>query len=122
MLSPDDFHNVTGIIQKGADNEYNETAKAQRNRFTTLSNTEQTSSHANKKRVVNMSSKVLSDAQMGVLNKGLKFAVTPTVVPKKEMIVANESSLTKVEKSTADTVRVLAANMIEKSKPPKSNL
>ena len=68
-----------------------------------------------------MSSKVLSDAQMGVPNKGLKFAVTPTVVPKKEMIVANESSLTKVEKSTADTVRVLAANMIEKSKPPKSN-
>ena len=38
------------------------------------------------------------------------------------MIVAIESSLTNVDKTTADTVRVLAAEMIQKARPPKSNV
>ena len=38
------------------------------------------------------------------------------------MIVAIESSLTNVGKATADTIRVLAADMIQKAKPPKSNV
>ena len=122
-LNTEDYQKVIEIIRKGEDKEYAQVAQTQKNKFNALTKAKEKSEQENKKKqVVNKSTKILSEAQMSVLSKGLKFAVTPTTIPKKEMIVAIESSLVNVDRTTADTVRVLAANMIQKSKPPKPNV
>ena len=121
-LSEDDFQKVMKIIKVGADKEYEEVSTTQKKKFEALEKARNESNEVSKRKIVNMSTKTLSEAQIGVLNKGLKFAVAPTQIPRKEMIVAIESSLTNVDKTTADTVRVLAAEMIQKARPPKSNV
>ena len=103
-LTEEDFQKVTKIIEVGADKEYVEISNAQKRNFEVLKRVENQSSGTIKKKVVNLSKTTLTDAQIGVLNKGLKFAVAPTEIPKKQMIVAIESSLTNVGKTTADTI------------------
>ena len=71
-----------------------------------------------KRWVINLSKYKLSESENSVLAKGLNFAVTPTKVPVKDIIVATEVVSKKLDNTSATHLKADIAG----AKIPKSNL
>ena len=70
----------------------------------------------------NVSDRILSDAELSVLKKGLNYAPTPKTLPIVDLITATESACRNLGKSEADSLRCETVGVLKKFKPPKSNL
>ena len=75
-----------------------------------------------KKWVKNISSIILTEDQIKVLEKGGDFAVTPKKIPIEDYIVTTEMASTMMTKGEAAAMRAEVTEMLMKSKPPESNL
>ena len=75
-----------------------------------------------KRWVINLSDKQLTDAQTGVLAKGLNFAVTPEKVPVTDFIVATEKIAWRLQEGEAEQLRSEVTGVLKNAKPPKSNI
>ncbi len=72
--------------------------------------------------VVNESSRALTLPQKNVLAKGLNFAPSPKVIPIPEIVAAVEDGLRKADKGKASLARVGIIGILNKARPPPSNL
>lgn len=74
--------------------------------------------------VINHSDKVLNDAELKVLRKGLNYAVTPRHIDMPSFIAPVEHALfwAKLDKVDADQVRRRVDNILVSTKNPKQNL
>ena len=72
--------------------------------------------------VINLSSKQLTENEKNLLSKGMKFAITPKHVPKKEIISTVEGALTGIDKPEADIIRAKVSLTLQKAQTPKENI
>ncbi|XP_070576839.1 uncharacterized protein [Ptychodera flava] len=73
--------------------------------------------------VKNLSTQELTPAERQLLAKGPKFAITPSQIPIKQYIVEIENSISKhLQQPEADKVRGDIVRILEKAKPPSSNI
>lgn len=72
--------------------------------------------------VVNLSSCVLTDAEISLLAKGLKFAPTPNRVPVVEMVTAVEEIAPMLSEDQAGELRYEIKKILKKPIKPKDNL
>jgi hypothetical protein len=68
-----------------------------------------------------MSKRSLSSSEEKVLALGLNFALTPQSLPKEEIIQATEPTLHRLDKTTADEIRLDISQALRKHKNPKPN-
>ena len=71
-----------------------------------------------KKCVVNLSSKPLSSTEQSLLEKGLKFAPTPSQLPYKNIVAEIEAAITNLADESKEAIRTSAANILQRSKLP----
>ena len=64
--------------------------------------------------VTNCSQRILSDPELSVLKKGLKFALTPKKLPVVDLITATESACRNLNSSDANKLRAKVVNTIGK--------
>ena len=76
----------------------------------------------NPKWVINLSSKLLTQAQRSVLAKGPNFAVSPKHPPNLEYITAIETACTKLSQQDAEELRANINQVLRASHHPKPNL
>ena len=76
----------------------------------------------NPKWVINLSSKLLIQAQRSVLSRGPNFVVSPRHPPNLEYITAIESACTKLSQQDAEELSADINQVIRSSQPPKPNL
>ena len=97
-----------------------------KNKSTTVSEVKDTSTpHDNTDRwVVNLSDKQLTDAEKGLLAKGLNFSVTPPHIPVDDFVVCTEKAAGILGKHSANAVELRAkvVGIIKHAKPPVSNI
>jgi hypothetical protein len=72
--------------------------------------------------VVNLSNRPMDDALHSALRKGLNYAVTPTAIPIKNILIGVERAVRSLYIDTAEEVRQEAVRSIKNSKPPRDNL
>ena len=72
--------------------------------------------------VINKSNTDLTIDQRTILEKGLNFAVSPRVLPTKEVIVSTEIACKFLPTSKAQSLRGEVVKCLKKSKPPSSNI
>ena len=72
--------------------------------------------------VINLSSRLLSDAEVSLLEKGLDFAVTPTKIPATEIVAKVESAIRTLDSEQADTIRRTVNNILQQAEPTKPSL
>ena len=72
--------------------------------------------------IINLSSKQLSDQEKDLLAKGMNFCLTPTTVPKKEIIARVEDAIKNLPIEEADTVSAKVSLTLQATKTPKDNL
>ena len=72
--------------------------------------------------VRNESSKVLSDAEISILSKGMNFAPTPTQIPVKDIIAATEYGIREIEEGEANLVRSDVLRVLKQAKAPQPNI
>ncbi|XP_078352286.1 uncharacterized protein LOC144636970 [Oculina patagonica] len=76
-----------------------------------------------RKWVINLSDRSLTDSEQSVLMKGLNFSVTPSKIPVEDIVAATELACTQLkDKSQAESLRNEVVKIISKSKPPRSNI
>ena len=63
----------------------------------------------------------MTTAESKLRAKGLKFAPTPSRIPKKEIIIGVEELAMKMEAVEADELRSEVREFLKKAKAPKSN-
>ena len=63
-------------------------------------------------RVLNLSSRSLTDVETSLLKKGLNFAITPSRIPAAEIIAKVESAIRILDDETADSVRRSVNNIL----------
>lgn len=71
---------------------------------------------------MNLSDHQLSEEERSVLSKGENFAITPKSVPVEDIIANVEASLRKVPQEIAEKIRQESSRVLQKAKPPKSNI
>ncbi|XP_033096072.1 uncharacterized protein LOC117100480 [Anneissia japonica] len=76
----------------------------------------------NAKTVVNLSNRNLSSAERSVLVLGLNFATAPSTIPKKEIVERVEPSLTGLDKTLADSIRMQISQLFRQNIRPKFNI
>ncbi|XP_033096074.1 uncharacterized protein LOC117100481 [Anneissia japonica] len=72
--------------------------------------------------VVNPSNRNLPSAERSVLVLGLNFATTPSTIPKEEIFERVEPSLTGLDKTLADNIRMQISQLLRQNIRPKSNI
>ena len=73
-------------------------------------------------RVVNLSSRSLSDANKALLKKGLNFTVTPANIPATDIIAKVEVAVRQLDAEQADTVRRAVNGILQQAEPPEPNI
>jgi hypothetical protein len=61
--------------------------------------------------VINLSSKPLSANEQAILEKGPKFAPTPSQIPYKDIVAEIEAAITDLPDESKDAIRTSAANL-----------
>ncbi|CAH8635757.1 unnamed protein product [Heterobilharzia americana] len=74
------------------------------------------------KRAINLSTKVLSSAEVKVLKKGLSFSVAASELLPDDVIPKVEMALSSVDEAVADEVRAQCAVRLKRQKKTKQNL
>jgi hypothetical protein len=69
-----------------------------------------------KKTVINLSNRVLSETEKSVLERGLNFSVAPSKVPKFEIIKSIETAAVRLAPGKAEAYRAKIKSAIEKCK------
>ena len=64
----------------------------------------------------------MDDALHSALRKSSNYAVTPTAIPIKDILIGVETAVTSLAPDTAEEVRQEAVRIIKNSKPPRDNL
>ena len=72
--------------------------------------------------VHNLSSVILSPAELSVLNKGLSFAVTPKSIPRTEMIASVEAVIHGKREEEKSVIRKQVSSIMKRARIPKSNV
>ena len=73
--------------------------------------------------VLNLSERVLTNAETTILQKGLNFAVPPKEIPVIEIITATEQACYLMKnKNNADRLRGDVVNILKRAKPPMPNI
>ena len=72
--------------------------------------------------VKNCSQRLLNDAELSVLVKGLNYAVTPKDVPVVELVTATETACRKLDPSNANELRSKVVNTISRPRTYESNI
>ena len=72
--------------------------------------------------VINLSSRLLSDSEQSILNKGLNFAMSEVSVPHLKFIAPIERITDKLPKVEAEELKWKVHRTLMKSRPPKSNI
>ncbi|KAL9958564.1 hypothetical protein ACROYT_G035593 [Oculina patagonica] len=74
-----------------------------------------------KKWVVNASSADLKDSEVQLLRKGLNFAMTPSSIPRKDIVASVEQSISGLPAAAQDEIRVEVSHILKNAKPPKTS-
>ena len=74
------------------------------------------------KTIVNLYAHALNKAEMGVLEKGLNFVVSPTSIPIDNFICCVEESIQNLTNEDKDLIRQDCSVILRKAKPPKRNI
>lgn len=77
---------------------------------------------AKTKWLINLSSRILREAEASSLKNGLNFGVTPANVPAIEIITTYESAFGALATERADTVREAVKAILEQAQPPTPNI
>ena len=75
-----------------------------------------------KRWVINISKCALSKDEQSLLAKGLNYAVTPSEVPKDDLIVATEVACRGLPQASACQLRAEVAGVLKTAKVPTSNI
>ena len=105
------------------ENELERSTDRQKKKFEKLSvNQKSTPKLDTTRTVINLSNRVLSDAEVSVLAKGGNFAVTPKEVPTEDIISNLEAAIRSLPEEKAQELRTETARILQRAKPPRSNL
>jgi hypothetical protein len=63
--------------------------------------------------VINLSKKPLTDTERSLLEKGLKFAITPAKIPYKNIIAEVETVIKDLPDETKDIIRTNTASILD---------
>ena len=69
--------------------------------------------------VINLSNGPLSTDERAILEKGPKFALTPSLIPHKNIVAEIEAAINDLPDESKDAIRTTAANILRRSDPPK---
>jgi hypothetical protein len=69
--------------------------------------------------VINLSNRPLSTYERATLGKGPKFALTPSIIPYKNIVAEIEAAITDLPDESQDAIRTSAANILHRSNLPK---
>lgn len=72
--------------------------------------------------VKNLSSKVLSDDDISILQKGLNFAITSSFVPKLDIVSEIEGGISNLSSGDKEIIRVEVSKALKSYRPPKANV
>jgi len=78
--------------------------------------THHSTSASKDKWVVNLSNKPLSSAERSILEKGPKFAPTPSKIPVKDIVCENEAVIVHLPDDTKDTIRTTTASILHRAR------
>ena len=127
-LSANDASELLEKIRVNTQRVFNATKDRQQRKFLKLVQdtrtpyVDQTPQIDKNKRVINLSSRSLSDAEVSLLHKELNFAVTPTNIPATEIVAKVELAIRTLDYEQADTVRRSVNSVLQQAKPPKPNI
>ena len=129
MLTAEDFDQLQRTSNVAAEKAFERLKIKQREKFESLYKSvrerdERTTKKVDKRKwVVNLSSRPLSLKEEEVLRKGMKYAPTPKVIPKKEVVAKVETVLRdKVEPEKAERARAAVSSVLKTVKKPKMNV
>ena len=122
-LHRSDWDKIDAISFRSMENELQKSTERQKNKFQRLTkNSGSDQTLDNRRTVINVSNRNLSQEEVSVLAKGGNFAITPKEIPKEEIIANLESALRFLPEEKAQELRTETARILKKAKPPKSNL
>jgi competence protein ComGF len=124
-LSREHFNKIDTITSDSA-RTHEDTKKQQHIRkFTKLlnTNTQKNVNTGGKEKIIYNLTDIQIDTHMETaLSKGFNFAVTPSSVPKEDIICKVETALNHLEEDTAEIVRQEVARILRNAKPPTPNI
>ena len=68
--------------------------------------------------VINLSQKPLTASERSVLEKGPKFAIAPTKIPYKNIVVEIEASIASLPEESKDIIRTNTASILDRAHFP----
>ena len=72
-----------------------------------------------KRWVVNISGRRLQSNEISLLRKGLNFAITPHIVPTKDILASVEAAICHLPREGQDAIRAEVYGALKHAKPPK---
>ncbi|XP_047004634.1 uncharacterized protein LOC124622889 [Schistocerca americana] len=77
---------------------------------------------SNTKTIINLTERALDEPTISVLSKGLKFALTPRMLPKRDTISNVEQAIRILPLRAAEEARGETSRVLEKTTMPKNNI
>ena len=128
QLADEDAERVIEMSKKNGEIVFEATKKRQRKKYNELRGRQtdvQNKAPSDKKWVINLSSRKLTEHEESALQKGLNFAVAPKSIPRTELIASVETAIRRnrtVDEETAERTRAAIASIIRHANPPRPNL
>jgi len=125
-ITPELWKKVDAIAAMKAEKSYLEShtrhASKLRRLITKENNNTNNNTNTKTETVVSLSARVLNEAELSVLEKGLNFAISPTSVPIDNIICCMEDIIQHLADEDKKLIRQDCSVILCKAKPPKSNL
>lgn len=122
ILSRQDWEKVDRITYSSMISTSNQATTRQKKKFDNCSKLQSTTANDPKHIVINLSDYQLSENETTVLAKGANFAVIPSTIPTEDIIANIEAGIRHVSGCAAEEIRRECARVLQRAKPPKSNL
>jgi hypothetical protein len=128
-LETDHFSSIDKIISKQVEVHKSKVTNKHDTKFNSLicknsNNSNNLTKNSSVNTVVNLSNKVLSDAENSILQKGLNYALTPSCIPIEKIICGVEECVrrNKINRVKAETIRQDVSGIIRRANPLNSNV